>query len=71
MKKGTQEVHFEKVGSRTIYVFIEEDCFDVYYQKKGYPLMFAYGLPLETIDGITDVFEIAWANFEEYEEMFD
>lgn len=71
MKRGTQEVHFEKLGSRTIYVFINEDRFDVYYQKKGYPLVYAYGLPLEKIDDIADVFEMAWGTFDEYEEMFD
>ena len=50
----------------------EEDSIDIYYQMKGYPMIFAYGVPYpeehwEEVDP-DDLFMMAWDNFEFYEE---
>jgi len=75
MFRGEKVMRCSKVGKRSVYINLEEDGFDVYYQMKGYPLKFAFGLPLpsdpDSID-YDDLFELAWGNFEIYEEeMFN
>ena len=49
------------------------DCtvYNVYYQKNGYPMFYAFGIP-ERSHSLSEVFTIAWLNIDEYkEDMFD
>ena len=48
---------------------------EVYYQKKGFPMMFAFGLPdYQKCENkhynAYDALDIAWGNIDNYKEMF-
>lgn len=48
---------------------------EVYYQKKGFPMMYAFGVPdyqecEQKYYTWQDAFDIAWNNIEDYKEMF-
>ena len=65
-----------KDGERYIHIIPDGGIFNVYYQKEGYPMMFAFGLPNyqpaeDKVYDVKDVLEIAWNNFDDYEDMFD
>ena len=72
MFNGERTIRTQKVGKRSVPLVPEEDSIDIYYQIKGYPMMFAWGVPYpeehwEEVDPY-DLFMLAWDNFEFYEE---
>lgn len=75
MFNGERTIRTQKVGKRSVHLVPEEDSIDIYYQMKGYPMMFAWGVPYpeehwEEVDP-DDLFMLAWDNFEFYEgDMF-
>ena len=54
----------------TIHVIPSKSAWEVYYQKDGYPMMYAFGIPYSEGDGLVGVFSIAEANMWDYREMF-
>ena len=77
MFNGTQTHYVQKFGTRSVHVIPndDEECFDIYFQKKFYPLSYVFGLPYVKRTGdrtdLDECFEVAWNCFDEYEkEMF-
>lgn len=77
MINGKMTHYVSKDGERYVHIIPDGGIFDVYYQKDGYPMMYAFGLPNyqpseDKFYDVEDVAKIAWTNFEDYEEeMFN
>ena len=71
--------HDEKVlvgefEGTNIMILATGETFDIYYQKPGYPYIFAFGLPYtqgKMQTHYSDAIDIACANVENYECLFD
>ena len=47
----------------------EDKTYEIYYQKKGYPLMYGFGISQDVTD-LEGAFNMAWSNLEQYKSMF-
>ena len=66
---AVENIYTQVVGDTTIMIYCEGDEWDVYYKKPMYPFLFAFGITEEmTLD---DMFELAKANIDQYQDMFD
>lgn len=74
MMKGEMEHYVQRDGERTVHVIPWDGVFGTYFQKDGYPMMYAFGTVQEQPDGtiydLEDAFMFGWDNFELYEDMF-
>lgn len=62
--------YFIRKKPYTIHVLHGGDSWDIYYQKDGFPMMFAFGLPIS--EDLEIVFEIGKINLPNYAEvLFD
>ena len=62
---------YQKRKGWKVHVIRPDDVFyEVYYEKEGDPMMFGFGMPINS-DGIEYAFKIAWANLDNYREMFN
>ena len=64
--KKCETHYFIRKKPYTIHVLYGGDAWDVYYQKDGFPMMFAFGLPIA--EELEVVFEIGKNNLHDYEE---
>lgn len=76
MLKGKMSHWVSKDGCRYVHIIPDGGVFNIYYQKEGYPMFYAFGLPnYQLCDGsvydLDDALEIGWNNFSDYEYLFD
>ena len=75
MMRGTVLHYVERDGDREVHIIPDGGVFDVYFVKgKNCSLSYMFGLPNyqpreDKYYDIDDVFQIAWGNFNLYEEM--
>lgn len=65
--KKCETHYFIRKKPYTIHVLYGGDAWDVYYQKDGFPMMFAFELPIA--EELETVFEIGKSNLPDYEEV--
>lgn len=73
MANITEYIKTNKVGDTTIMVHysVDDETWDVYYKRPGYPFLYAFGLAYWRADCTDDMFEIAEANIPQYEHLFE
>ncbi len=55
----------------TVHVVQEQkDCLEVYIQKDGYPMMYAFGLPVEGWN-VEEVFQVGWNYIHDHREEIE
>ena len=55
----------------TVHVVQEQkDCLEIYYQKDGYPMIYAFGIP---VDGwnVEEAFQVGWKYIYDHREEID
>ena len=57
------------IDERKIMVYRDVDSWEVYYKKPGFPFEYAFGLTLD--EELQTVFEIAEANIDDYDYLFE
>ena len=69
----TEEPHFvQRKRLYSVHIFYSkwgESCYEVYYEKKGFPMMYAFSFLSSDVD-LEECFTIAWGNINDYKEMF-
>lgn len=65
----SQTVYTQTSGDTTIMILEADDCYEVYYRKPQYSYEFAFGITLN--HSLSEVFEMAIANIDEYADLFD
>ena len=67
---NTENIYTKKVNETTIMIHCENgEEWEVYYKKPQYPFLFAFGIVEEST--LDEAFEIAEANIDEYQDLFN
>ena len=64
------EHYYQKKGVWFVHIIVRGNCYEIYYEKTNFAMMFAFGIMCDHTD-LEYAFVLAWANLDNYKGMFE